>query len=188
MQWANRLAILPEWLACATLFALMLMTFADVILRSAFNAPIEAATELTRLFMAIIVFSVLPVLSSRGGHIVVDLLDSVVSHPLITRVRDNLMFVICGALLILPAERVSVLAERARSYGDTTEYLNIPQFYIAWFIAAMTFITAIALIVRGLLGLFAPTQLNTTDNSGASGSSTASSPESSGQNEGHKND
>ncbi len=132
------------------------MTFADVVLRSAFNAPIEAATELTRLFMAIIVFSVLPVLSSRGGHIVVDLLDSVVSHPVIIRIRDNLMYVICGALLILPAERVSVLAERARSYGDRTEYLNIPQFYIAWFIAVMTFITAVVLILRGLTGLFAP--------------------------------
>lgn len=137
----------------------MLMTFADVMLRSIFNAPIEAATELTRLFMAIIVFSVLPVISTRGGHIVVDLLDSIISHPLIIRIRDNLMYVICGALLILPAERVSVLAERARSYGDTTEYLNIPQFYIAWFIAAMTFITAIALILRGLLGLFAPSMV-----------------------------
>ena len=72
------------------------------------------------------------------------------------RLRDNFMYVICGALLILPAERVSVLAERARSYGDRTEYLNIPQFYIAWFIAVMTFITAFALIARGILGLFTP--------------------------------
>lgn len=158
-RWANRLATLPEWLACATLFALMLMTFCDVIMRSAFNAPIEAATELTRLFMAIIVFSVLPVISARGGHIVVDLLDSFISSPLIIRLRDNLMYIICGALLILPAERVSVLAERARSYGDTTEYLNIPQFYIAWFIAVMTFITAIVLILRGLAGLFAPSTI-----------------------------
>lgn len=155
-QWVDRLAALPIWLACATLFTLMAMTFADVILRSAFNAPIEAATELTRLFMAIIVFSVLPVLSARGGHIVVDLLDSLINHPLITRLRDSLMFIFCGALLTLPAERVSVLAERARSYGDTTEYLNIPQFYIAWFIAIMTFVTAIALILRGLIELFLP--------------------------------
>lgn len=134
----------------------MLMTFSDVILRSTLNAPIEAATELTRLFMAIIVFSMLPVISARGSHIVVDLLDSVIRHPLLVRLRDNLMYVLCGALLILPAERVSVLAERARSYGDTTEYLNIPQFYIAWFIAAMAFVTAVVLIIRGLLGLFTP--------------------------------
>jgi TRAP-type C4-dicarboxylate transport system permease small subunit len=160
-RWANRLATLPEWLACTTLFALMLMTFCDVIMRSVLNAPIEAATELTRLFMAIIVFSVLPVISAKGGHIVVDLLDSVIRSPILIRLRDNLMYILCGGLLILPAERVSVLAERARSYGDTTEYLNIPQFYIAWFIAAMTFITAIVLILRGLVGLFAPSTINT---------------------------
>jgi TRAP-type C4-dicarboxylate transport system permease small subunit len=164
VRWASRLAALPVWLACVTLFALMAMTFTDVILRSAFNAPIEAATELTRLFMAIIVFSVLPVISAQGGHIVVDLLDSVIAHPLLTRLRDNIMHIICGCLLILPAERVSVLAERARSYGDRTEYLNIPQFYIAWFIAAMAFITAVVLILRGLIGLFAPAQLQGTTN------------------------
>lgn len=131
-------------------------------MRSLFNAPIEAATELTRLFMAIIVFSVLPVISARGEHIVVDLLDSVISNPLLVRLRDNLMYIICGGLLFLPAERVSVLAERARSYGDTTEYLNIPQFYIAWFIAVMTFITAIVLILRGITGLFARSTATTT--------------------------
>ena len=39
------------------------------------NNPIESATELTRLFMGIIVFSCLPTVSWRNGHIVVDLLD-----------------------------------------------------------------------------------------------------------------
>ena len=149
-------------LACITLFALMLMTFIDVVMRSAFNAPIEAATELTRMFMAIIVFSVLPVLSVRGEHIVVDLLDSWFKHPLAIRVRDGLMALICGGLLILPAQRVWVLAERARSYGDTTEYLQIPQAYIGWFIAAMTFVTAIGLIIHGAVRLFAPHLLTPT--------------------------
>ena len=44
-------------LASLALFFLMAMTFADVVLRSVFNDPIESATELTRLLMAIIVFS-----------------------------------------------------------------------------------------------------------------------------------
>ena len=52
--------------------------------------------------------------------------------------------------------RVWALAERAKNYGDVTEYLNIPQFYIAYFIAFMTFATALALLARGLAFLFAP--------------------------------
>ena len=106
--------------------------------------------------MAIIVFSVLPVLSFQGGHIVVDLLDRWFQSKWVKRIRDAVVSLLCGALLLLPAQRVSVLAERARSYGDTTEYLSIPQFYIVWFIAAMTFVTAVVLLVKGCLELFAP--------------------------------
>ena len=156
MRLLRTLTQLPIYLASATLFALMVMTFADVVLRSAFNNPIESATELTRLFMAIIVFSVMPVLSARGEHISVDLLDNLFTHPVVLRIRNGLLYLVCGAILFWPAERVVVLAERARSYGDVTEYLNIPQFYIAWYIAIMTFITAFVLILRGLGELFAP--------------------------------
>ena len=162
-RWADRAAQLPIYLACAALFALMAMTFADVLLRSIFNAPIEAATELTRMLMAIVVFSVLPVLSVRSGHIVVDLMDTFYRGGLVSRIRDGLISLACGALLILPAGRVVVLAERARSYGDLTEYLNIPQFYIGWFIAIMTYITAGVLLLRGLMILFAPKTVDYND-------------------------
>lgn len=160
---AGRAAQLPIFLASAALFALMVMTFTDVILRSVLNAPIEAATELTRMLMAIVVFAVLPVLSVRDGHIVVDLLDPLLRGSLINRLRDAVISIICGAMLILPAERVLVLAERARSYGDLTEYLNIPQFYIGWFIAIMTYITALVLLLHGVIALFAPKLLEDYD-------------------------
>ena len=160
---ARRAAQLPIYLASVALFLLMVMTFFDVVLRSAFNAPIEAATELTRMLMAITVFAVLPVLSIRDGHIVVDLLDPLFHGSLINRLRDAIISIICGGLLILPAGRVLVLAERARSYGDLTEYLNIPQFYIGWFIAIMTYITAAVLLLRGVVALFAPKLLEDYD-------------------------
>ena len=142
---------LPLALASAALFALMCMTFADVILRSAFNAPIEAATELTRLLMAMIVFSALPLISFQGHHISVDLLDPLFARFRLERIRDGLMSLACGGLLYFPARRIADLAERARSYGDKTEYLNIPTFYIGWFIAVSSFITAAVLVLRGVM-------------------------------------
>jgi TRAP-type C4-dicarboxylate transport system permease small subunit len=147
------LARLPTWLAAAALFSLMVMTFLDVTLRSGFNSPIPAGTELTRIFMAIIVFASLPIISARGEHIVVDLFDSFYS-PRLARIRDVLVDLLSGVLLLWPALRVFQLAERARSYGDVTEYLRIPQFYIAYFIAAAVFITALAMILRAGLELF----------------------------------
>lgn len=152
----QQLSRLPIFLASIVLFALMVMTFADVMMRSIFNAPFEAATELTRYFMAIIVFLMLPIISGRQEHIVVDLTDSFFTNKWAARIRDGAVNLACGAMLIWPAIQVVVLAERARSYGDVTEYLAIPQFYIEWFIAIMAFLTAFVLIIRGLFVLFAP--------------------------------
>ncbi len=152
-------AAIPMMTASVALFALMVLTFSDVVMRSALNMPIEAATELIRIAIAIIVFSALPLLSGSDQHIVVDLADPIIDRLGLSRLRDGLVTLACGLMLWLPAERVVDLAERARSYGDQTEYLNIPTFYIAWFVALMTFVTAIVLVVRGVLVLLAPKSL-----------------------------
>lgn len=151
-RWAGAAPVL---LAVTALFTMMVMTFFDVVLRSALNTPIEAATELTRILMAVVVFSALPVISGRAGHITVDVLDWAFSRAA-ARWRDAVVHLLSGAMLWWPAERVTVLAERARSYGDVTEYLGIPQFLIAWFIAVFTFLTALVLILRGSLLAFSP--------------------------------
>lgn len=149
---------LPTWLAAVTLFVLMAMTFADVVLRSTLNAPIEAATELTRIFMAIIVFSSLPMVTWKGGHIVVDLMDPLFSRTL-ARIRDVLIDLGSGVLLLWPAKRVFDLAERARGYGDVTEYIGFPQYVIGWFIAAFTFVTAFVFIARAITRVVAPQRI-----------------------------
>ena len=152
----------PVLLAVTALFVMMIMTFFDVVLRSTINTPIEAATELTRILMAVVVFSALPVVSGRAGHITVDVLDWTFT-PAAARWRDAAINLLSGVLLWWPADRVTVLAERARSYGDVTEYLGIPQFYIGWFIAVFTFVTALVLVLRGLVLAIAPDLLRTPD-------------------------
>lgn len=147
---------LPAILASLALFVLMVMTFCDVVLRSVFNAPIEVAADMTRLLMAIMVFSVLPVVSAQGGHISVDLLDGFFRRNHLARWRDAFTNLFCGVILIWPAIRVFVLAERSRSYGDVMEYLGVSLHYVGWFIAAVTAVTSVVLIVRGLGYLFAP--------------------------------
>ncbi len=156
----RRLSNIPVLVACAALFILMVMTFCDVILRSVFNSPIEAATELTRILMAIMVFAVLPVISSRGDHIAVDLTDGFFIRYRLTRLRNGLVFLTSGIMMIWPVQRVWILAERARDYGDVTEYLHIPQFYVGWLITVFAAITAVAMVVTGLLHLFAPKLLS----------------------------
>jgi len=152
------IAVAPTWLAAVALFTLMTMTFLDVILRSVLNNPIESATEMTRFFMAIIVFSSLPIVSWRGSHIIVDLMDPLFSRKM-AKLRDILIDLGCGVILFWPAKRVWDLAERARDYGDVTEYLGFPQYIIGWFIAFFAFVTAIVFVVRGLTRIFAPSKV-----------------------------
>ena len=152
----RKLDRIPILVACAALFALMAMTFFDVILRSTFNAPIEAATELTRIFVAVMVFAVLPHVSVGNHHISVDLTDGLFRRYRLERVRDGVILVASGVMLIWPVQRIVVLAERTRSYGDVTEYLAIPQFYIMWFIAIGTGIAAASMVIAGVLKLAAP--------------------------------
>lgn len=150
---------LPMFLASVALFALMSLTFADVVMRSVFNAPIEAATELIRIGIAVVVFAALPVLSARNGHIAVDLLDGPFRRFRLERARDTIVALACAAMLWWPAGRIVDLANRAKSYGDVTEYLQIPTFYVTYFIAVMTYLTALALIGRAVLHIFAPQAL-----------------------------
>ena len=108
MKLISRLSQIPILLASAVLFLLMTMTFFDVILRSTFNAPLEAATELTRMFIAIIVFLILPIISGNEEHIVVDLADPLFKSDWSVRIRDTIINLACGAMLILPAKQVAV--------------------------------------------------------------------------------
>ncbi len=160
IQLVRRASVLPVIVASTALFILMLMTFCDVILRSVFNSPIEAATELTRILMAVLVFSVLPIISVTNGHIAVDLTDGIFHRLRLSRVRDGLIHLFSGVMLYWPVQRVWVLAERARDYGDVTEYLSVPTFLVGWFIALSVAVTALAMIVTGLLHLFSPDTLS----------------------------
>lgn len=143
-------------MSATALFILMTMTFTDVVLRSVLNAPIEVAADMTRLLMAIMVFSVMPVMSARGAHISVDLLEGMLERSGLVRITDIAVNIFCGIILLWPAKRVFDLAERSRSYGDEMEYLGLPLHYLGWFIAVMTCITALALIIRGLFLIFTP--------------------------------
>ena len=126
----------------------MIMTFADVLLRSLLDAPLPGAPELTRLLLAIVAFSALPAIGWRGGHIGVDLLDGLLS-PAARRGRDALVSIACGALLLWPAMRCFGLAARERGYGTVTEYLAIPTYLIGTAIATATVLGALAMIARG---------------------------------------
>ena len=142
-----------EIVAALTLFSLMAITCVDVVGRYFFNSPLHSATELTRMMMAIVVFCGLPVACMREEHITIDLLDAITPESVIN-IRQAAMNLIAAVAMSGVAHRIWALAIRAHEYGDTTEFLQVPLYYIIFFISIMSAITALALTYSGILYVF----------------------------------
>ena len=125
------------------------MTCIDVVGRYLFNAPLNGATELTRLLMAGIIFAALPAVGLREDHVTVDLIDPIFPKFLL-RVRQFFINFISMVILTVVSWRVWLLAKRAEQYGDRTEFLQIPVAPFVFFIAAMC---ALAAVVTALVCL-----------------------------------
>ncbi|EPJ45305.1 MAG: hypothetical protein OFPII_28770 [Osedax symbiont Rs1] len=143
------IAFTLEAIAATTLFLLMLLTCADVTGRYFFSNAIDGTTELTELAIAIMIFSVLPVITWRGGHVVVDILDHYINSKIIQVLSLLAAFLISTSLYFL-GSRSFELAARSLRREETTEYLELPVGYIVQYIATMSWITAALMITYGV--------------------------------------
>lgn len=146
------LAFALELIAAVTLMALMLLTCADVVGRYFFDNSVDGATELTEIGIAILIFAEMPVITWRGGHVVVDILDRMLGNTVLKALGLLSAFLISTSLYFL-AERIYFLAARSMRRGEVTEYLEIPVGLIVQYIAVMSWVTAGAMITYGVYRL-----------------------------------
>jgi TRAP-type C4-dicarboxylate transport system permease small subunit len=143
------LAFALELVAAVTLFFLMMLTCADVFGRYFLADAVDGATELTEMGIAIIVFAEMPVITWRGGHVIVDVLDKWLGSKVIKVLGLLSAFLISTSLYVL-AVRIFELAERSIRREEVTEYLRFPIGYIVEYIAVMSWVTAAAMITYGV--------------------------------------
>lgn len=132
-----------------TLLLLMLITCVDVFGRYLFNNPLTGSTELTEIAVGIVIFSVLPVVSWRNEHVVVDILDHFLA-PSVHMIRTILINILISLALGFLANRIYVLGQRSLSYEEVTEYLAIPLGWMMIFIAVMCWLTALTVVTLGV--------------------------------------
>lgn len=143
-------------IAAASIFLLVAITCVDVVGRYLFSSPIKGALELTEVLLCLSIFSALPGLCLRRGHITVDLIDSAVR----ARTRAILIVVIdvvCAGALLVVSYRMYLYSMKLYDYGDQTLVLHIPLYPLNLLIAVMTLFAALAtmlLVGRDLRGLF----------------------------------
>ena len=115
------------WLALAPaviLFAMMAITFANVFLRYLFRMPLSGALEILSYLMGLLVFLSLPLVTARGEHVRVSLLDSSLPGWL-RRVRGVVFnLVLAGACAAL-GWQMWRFGERLMSWGDKTQQYGL---------------------------------------------------------------
>jgi TRAP-type transport system small permease protein len=147
----RRIEFLLGLLAAGVLFAMMALTFVDVILRYFFNAPLSGSFEVTELLMAVLIFCGLPLVSRRGEHVAIDTLER--HFPgLLQRLLQPSIDLLCAIALAGMAWLLAGRAARFASFGDVTQTLKIGIAPFVYLMAALTLATALVHLIAAFAG------------------------------------
>jgi len=134
-------------LAAVALFAIMGLTFVDVIGRKFLGGSVPGSLELTELLMVVVIFTSLPLVALAGEHVVFDSADRWVP-PWLLRLQRGVMELFCAAALAGLAWLMWVKAGQLSEYGDTTAQLKLP---LGAFVYVMSVLLAVAALAHGMV-------------------------------------
>ena len=133
-------------IAAIMIFAMAALTFADVIGRYVFSAPIQGTFEIVGLLLGVVTFAALPLVTHSRTHITVDLFDSFI--------RGKIRWVQQFATLIGSACVIGFMAERLIAAGIdeaeanfVTEDLGLSRAPLLYGLSGLSMITVIILLV-----------------------------------------
>jgi TRAP-type transport system small permease protein len=122
-----------SYLGAIALFAMMLLTAADVSGRYIFNKPILGAFELTEFLVLILIFSFLAHAQAEKTHVSVDLL--VGRLPKKWRTALGIFnHTVCLLLMGLFVWMTTIRAMELKEYAEASSNLGIPKFPFAYFV------------------------------------------------------
>ncbi len=124
------------------LSVMVALTFVDVLGRRLANTPVFGANDITEHLMAIIIFTGLPLLTARRGHLSIDLLDHWLLRPA-WRPWHKAVDVLIAAVLALIAWQYFVAVGEAQQIDEVSPALNIPRHWMYGYIAVTTSLAAV---------------------------------------------
>ena len=118
------LDLLCGLLSGIALFAIMALTFLDVLGRKFASHSITGSLELTELLMVVVIFAALPLVSRRGEHVEFDSLDPYLP-AWVRRAQAVLVHLLCAVVLLGLAWLMWRTGGQFRETGETTAQLQI---------------------------------------------------------------
>jgi TRAP-type transport system small permease protein len=138
------LELLCGLLSGIALFAIMALTFFDVLGRKLLSNSIPGSLEITELLMVVVIFGALPLVSRRGEHVEFDSLDPYL--PMwFRRLQAVLVHLLCAAVLLGLGWLMWRTGGQFAETGETTAQLKILK---APFIYGMGILCAITGLVH----------------------------------------
>ncbi len=134
-------------LSAAGLFAIMALTFFDVLGRKLLDNSIPGSLELTEILMVVVIFGALPLVSLRGEHVLFDSLDSYLSPSVLKLQKAAIHLLVAAALLALGWLMWKTGVQFAAN-GETTAQLKLSK---APFIYGMAVLCAVSGLVHLVL-------------------------------------
>lgn len=133
-RWEHRIDAALGVSASAILFALMLLTFVDVVGRYLFNRPMRGGFEITELLLLILIFAGLPLVSRADEHVTMDFIDRLLS-PRAQQLFVRAVHGLCAAIMFLLTWLMWLKADRIWAYRDATDVLRIVYGPFVYFMA-----------------------------------------------------
>ena len=122
-----------SYLGAASLFAMMVLTAADVTGRYLFNRPILGAFELTEFLVLILIFSFLAHTQAHKTHVAVDLLLDRLPKKWQTAI-GIFNHVVCLVLMGLFVRMSTLRAFELKEFTEASPNLGIPKYPFAFFV------------------------------------------------------
>lgn len=145
----------------AIVFAMMAISFVDVVGRQALDSPLPAAFELTRLALGTMVFVALPLVTAADEHVTIGLFNGFFSEKG-ARVKRFVIGLIVAGLCAVWARELWIQAGALWQQNERMMFLGVR---LAPFVYAMSVLTGLTVIVTLLLsamklrGTFKPPEI-----------------------------
>ena len=118
------LELLCGLLSGTALFAIMALTFFDVLGRKFASHSITGSLEITELLMVVVIFGALPLVSERGEHVEFDSLDPYLPTWL-RRAQAAVVHTLCAVVLLGVGWLMWRTGNQFLASGETTAQLQL---------------------------------------------------------------
>jgi len=147
--WTRAVDRLVGGMAALILFAMMALTFVNVVMRYFLRQPISGAFEIMTYLMAVMLFVALVLVAGRSEHVRVGLLDALVPGWL-RQIRMVVFNLVMAGVCAVLGWRLWLFGARLARWGEKTQMYGLPLDMLAWLMAACCYACAVLFALTAL--------------------------------------